>query len=148
MYVRFVLFCAVRGYLPSSRDSQQDSMKQISGDQEKLAQLSLLKQSLLLELKNFESNEKVVTTQHKIHVPDPWAATALFAYIRTYIQTCLKTDSTISICMYIRTCRVLYHLFSNICALFMCVLHTYVARNVGAISLPLFSCDPYLLQQL
>ena len=40
-------------------DSQPDSVKQISGDQEKLAQLSLLKQSLLLELKNFESNEKV-----------------------------------------------------------------------------------------
>ena len=52
-------FCAVRGYLPSSKDSQQDSMQQMSGDQEKLSQLSLLKQSLLLELKNFESNEKV-----------------------------------------------------------------------------------------
>ena len=34
-------------------------MQQMSGDQEKLSQLSLLKQSLLLELKNFESNEKV-----------------------------------------------------------------------------------------
>ena len=64
MYVRMhcaccVLFCAVRGYLPSSRDSQQESMQQMSGDQEKLSQLSILKQSLLLELKNFESNEKV-----------------------------------------------------------------------------------------
>ena len=78
----YILFCAVRGYLPSSRDSQQDSMKQISGDQEKLAQLSLLKQSLLLELKNFESNEKVVTTQHKIHKLYPWSATAICAYIR------------------------------------------------------------------
>ena len=64
--VHCVLFCAVRGYLPSSRDSE-DSVKQISGDQEKLAHLSLLKQSLLLELKNFESNEKVVAPQHMTH---------------------------------------------------------------------------------
>ena len=54
--------CAVRGYLPSSRNSE-GNVKQVSEDQESLAKLSLLKQSLLLELKNFESNEKVVATQ-------------------------------------------------------------------------------------
>ena len=55
------LFFAVRGYLPASEEVQGNLMD-TNVEQETIRELSQRKQNLLLELKNYEENAKVMET--------------------------------------------------------------------------------------
>ena len=51
------MYIAVRGYMPAPPDSQRNIMD-LNVEQETLRELSSRKQNLLLELNNYETNQK------------------------------------------------------------------------------------------
>ena len=53
-------FCAVRGYQPAATEMKGNLMDQ-NIEQEAIRELSLKKQNLLLELKNYEENTKAAS---------------------------------------------------------------------------------------
>ena len=53
----YIYFVSVRGYLPAPPDSQRNMMD-VNVEQETLRELASRKQNLLLELKNYEANQK------------------------------------------------------------------------------------------
>ena len=52
-------FCTVRGYLPGGEDMKGNLMD-TSAEQDLIRELSQKKQNLLLELRNYEENAKVL----------------------------------------------------------------------------------------
>lgn len=55
-------FCAVRGYLPGGEEMKGNLMD-TSAEQDLIRELSQKKQNLLLELRNYEENAKVLFKQ-------------------------------------------------------------------------------------
>lgn len=55
-------FCAVRGYLPGGEEMKGNLMD-TSAEQDLIRELSQKKQNLLLELRNYEENAKVLLKQ-------------------------------------------------------------------------------------
>lgn len=60
--VGYVCFCTVRGYLPGGEELKGNLMD-TSAEQDLIRELSQKKQNLLLELRNYEENAKVLLKQ-------------------------------------------------------------------------------------
>lgn len=57
-----ICFCTVRGYLPGGEEMKGNLMD-TSAEQDQIRELSQKKQNLLLELRNYEENAKVLLRQ-------------------------------------------------------------------------------------
>ena len=66
MRLSFAVCCLVRGYLPTSK-KERSGFEDMAGDQEALSKLNQIKQSLLQELKNYDSSEQVIGIHTYVH---------------------------------------------------------------------------------